>query len=119
MDNFQLKRSTASLLGTVIILLTSIPCVLGFNLWSAIQPLGAGSTILDGEDFLVSNLLLPVGSLIYLLFCVTKWGWGFDRYIAEVNKGEGTGLKLSRALKPYFTFVLPALILILLVQGLL
>ncbi len=117
MDNFQLKRSTASLLGTVIILLTSIPCVLGFNLWSAIQPLGAGSTILDGEDFLVSNLLLPVGSLIYLLFCVTKRGWGFDNYLTEAN--EGTGLKLSRALKPYFTFVLPALILILLVQGLL
>ena len=75
-----------------------------------------GEAVLDSEDFIVSNLLLPCGSLVYLLFCVSKWGWGFDRYIAEVNKGEG--LKLSPKLKPYFRYVLPVLILIILIQGL-
>ena len=72
--------------------------------------------VLDTEDFLVSNLLLPIGSLVYLLFCVSKWGWGFDKYIAEVNKG--TGIRLSPKLKPYFQWILPILILIILVQGL-
>ena len=73
--------------------------------------------MLDSEDFLVSNLLLPIGSLVYLLFCVMKWGWGFDRYLAEANKGAGC--KLSPKLKPYFQWVLPILIVIILVQGLL
>ena len=76
-----------------------------------------GRDILDSEDFIVSNLLLPIGSLIYLLFCVTKWGWGFDKYLAEANRGKG--LKLSPKLKPYFQWVLPVLILIILLQGLL
>ena len=72
-----------------------------------------GRDILDSEDFIVSNLLLPIGSLIYLLFCVTKWGWGFDK----ANRGKG--MKLSPKLKPYFQWVLPVLILIILLQGLL
>ena len=75
-----------------------------------------GGQILDIEDFLVSNLLLPLGSLVYLLFCVTKWGWGFDKYLEEAN--TGTGLKMSRAFKPYFQFVLPIIILVILIQGL-
>ena len=72
--------------------------------------------MLDSEDFIVSNLLLPIGSLIYLLFCVTKWGWGFDKYIEEANTGKG--LRIAKKLKPYFQFVLPVLILIILIQGL-
>ena len=75
-----------------------------------------GGQILDIEDFLVSNLLLPIGSLVYLLFCVTKWGWGFDKYLAEANRGQG--MKFSPKLKPYFQWVLPILIVIILVQGL-
>ena len=75
-----------------------------------------GKDVLDSEDFLVSNLLLPIGSLVYLLFCVTKWGWGFDKYLAEANKG--TGLRFARWLKPYFQWVLPILIVIILLQGL-
>lgn len=75
-----------------------------------------GRDVLDSEDFIVSNLLLPIGSLIYLLFCVTKWGWGFDKYIDEANTGKG--LKISRRLKPYFQFILPLLIVFILVQGL-
>lgn len=117
MENFGITRRRACLAGAVLIALASLPCVLGFNLWSGLQPLGPGSTVLDGEDFLVSNLLLPLGSLVYLLFCVSKWGWGFDNYLAEANTGEGP--KLPRWLKPYFRFVLPVLILAVLLQGLL
>ena len=101
---------------TVFILLASVPCILGFNLWSGVQPMGPGSTVLDAEDFLVSNLLLPIGSLIYLLFCVTRWGWGFDNYLTEANTGKG--LRLPRWFKPYFSVVLPLLIVFILVQGL-
>lgn len=111
---WSLKRACA--VGTVFILLASVPCILGFNLWSGVQPMGPGSTVLDAEDFLVSNLLLPIGSLIYLLFCVTRWGWGFDNYLTEANTGKG--LRLPRWFKPYFSVVLPLLIVFILVQGL-
>ena len=114
-DNFGWSRKKASLINCVFILVASVPCVLGFNLWSGVTPLGKG--ILDFEDFLVSNLMLPLGSLVYLLFCVTKWGWGYDKYLKEANKGEG--LKMPRWLKPYFQFVVPVLILVILIQGLL
>lgn len=117
MDEFRWTRKKAAIVGGVFILIASMPCVLGFNLLSGFQPLGPGSTVLDGEDFLVSNLLLPIGSLIYLLFCVTKWGWGFDNYIQEANTGSGP--KMPRWLKPYFSVVLPILIVIILAQGLL
>ena len=89
--------------------------MLGYNLWSDLRLIG-GRDVLDTEDFIVSNLLLPIGSLVYLLFCVSKWGWGFDNYIAEAN--QGSGLKMSPRLKRYFQFVLPLLILVILVQGL-
>ena len=85
-------------------------------MWSNLHLIG-GRDVLDSEDFIVSNLLLPIGSLIYLLFCVTKWGWSFDNYIEEANTGKG--LKIARFLKPYFQFILPVLILIILIQGLL
>ena len=100
----------------VFILIASMPCVLGYNVWSNVHLIG-GRDVLDSEDFLVSNLLLPLGSLVYLLFCVSKSGWGYDRYLEEANAGEG--LKMPRWLRPYFQFVLPVLILIILVQGLL
>lgn len=116
MELFHIERRRACMLGTAFILLASVPCVLGFNLWSGFQPLGAGSTVLDGEDFIVSNLLLPFGSLVYLLFCVTKWGWGFDRYLEEANAGKG--IRLPRALKPLLQIVLPILIVLIIVQGL-
>ena len=115
MDNFGWTRKKAVLINCVFILVASIPCVLGYNLWSDVHIIGARD-ILDSEDFLVSNLLLPIGSLVYLLFCVSKWGWGFDKYIAEAN--TGSGLKMSAKLKPYFQFILPVLILVILIQGL-
>lgn len=116
MDMFGWSRNKTAIINCIIILIASLPCVLGYNVWSDLHLIG-GRDVLDSEDFLVSNLLLPLGSLIYLLFCVTNWGWGFDNYIEEVN--TGSGLKMSGKLKPYFRFVLPVLILIILIQGLL
>ena len=118
MDNFGWSRKKATIACGVFILLASLPCVLGYNLWYFEAPLPSGATgqILDIEDFLVSNLLLPIGSMIYLLFCVSKWGWGFDKYLAEANKG--TGLGMSPKLKRYFQFILPLLILVILLVGL-
>lgn len=115
MDTFGISRKKAVIINFVLVALLSLPCVFGYNIWSDLHIIGARD-VLDSEDFLVSNLLLPIGSLVYLLFCVSKWGWGFDKYIAEVNKGKG--IKLSPKLKPYFQYVLPVLILIILVQGL-
>ena len=99
----------------MFILVASLPCVLGYNLWSDLHIIG-GRDVLDSEDFIVSNLLLPIGSLVYLLFCVSKWGWGFDNYIAEAN--QGSGLRMSPKLKYYFQYILPVLILVILIQGL-
>ena len=115
-ENFGWDRRRACLVGAAALVVLGLPCALGYNVWSGIQPLGAGSTVLDFEDFLVSNLLLPIGAVVYLLFCVSKWGWGFDKYLAEANKGSG--LRFARWLKPYFQWVLPILIVIILLQGL-
>ena len=114
-DNFGWSRKKASVINCIFVLIASLPCVLGYNVWSSLHLIG-GRDVLDSEDFLVSNLLLPIGSLVFLLFCVTKWGWGFDKYLEEANTGEGW--KLSKYLKYYFRFVLPVLILIILIQGL-
>lgn len=112
-DMFGISRKKSVVINAVIILIASLPCVFGFNIWSGFELFG--QNVLGMEDFLVSNILLPVGSLIYLLFCVTKFGWGFDNYLAESNTGKG--MKFARFLKPYFQFVLPILVLIVLVQG--
>lgn len=116
MDNFGWSRKKAALINGVFLLIASLPCVLGYNLWSNVHIIGARD-VLDSEDFLVSNLLLPIGSLVYLLFCVTRRGWGFENYLQEVN--TGSGLHMSPKLKPYLQVVLPLLILVILIQGLL
>ena len=115
-DMFGFSRKKAVIANCAFILLASMPCLLGYNVLSGVHLIG-GRDVLDTEDFLVSNLLLPLGSLVYLLFCTTRWGWGFDNYLAEANAGEG--LKLSAKLKPFFQFVLPALILLIFISGLL
>ena len=112
-DMFKISRTKSVIINAVIIQIASLPCVFGFNIWSGFELFG--QNVLGIEDFLVSNILLPVGSLIYLLFCVTKFGWGFDNYLTECNTGKG--MKFARFLKPYFQFVLPILVLIVLVQG--
>ena len=115
-DMFGWDRKKAVIANCVFLLLASMPCLLGYNVLSGVHLIG-GRDVLDTEDFLVSNLLLPLGSLVYLLFCTTRWGWGFDNYLAEANAGEG--IKLSAKLKPFFQFVLPALILLIFISGLL
>ena len=114
-DNFGWSRKKAVAIHLVAVFLLSLPCTLGYNLWSSIQPF-CMADIQTFEDFVVSNLLLPLGSLVYLLFCVSKWGWGFDKYLAECN--TGTGLKMPRCFKFYFQFILPILVLVILIQGL-
>ena len=115
MDLFHWSRRKSCLINLVAITVLSLPCVFGYNLWSAFQPLGAESTVLDLEDFIVSNMLLPIGSLCYLLFCVTRFGWGFENYRKEVN--TGSGIKLPQWLRVYLTFILPVLLLLLIIQG--
>ena len=114
-DNFGWSRKKSSLINLIILLIASMPCVLGYNVWSDLHLIG-GRDVLDSEDFIVSNLMLPIGAIIFVTFCVTRYGWGFKNYLAEANKGNG--FKIPEGLKPYLTFGLPILILILLVQGL-
>ncbi len=115
MDMWGISRKKACLINFILLGLLSLPCVLGFNLWSGFMPFGEGSNVLDLEDFIVSNLMLPIGSFIYLLFCVSKIGWGFDNYLKEANTGKG--MKVPRFLKPYLQFILPAMILFIFIKG--
>lgn len=112
-DLFGWTRKKACLINMVILFVGSIPCALGFNVWSSFTIGGKG--IMDLEDFAVSNLLLPLGSLIYVLFCVTRYGWGWDNFVAEAN--EGKGLKVAKWMRPYVTFVIPVLILAIFLIG--
>ncbi len=114
-EKFNITRKKAVLINIIIISVLSLPCVFGFNILSSLHPLGGESTILDFEDFLVSNLILPAGSLMYLFFCISKRGWGFDNYLKEANTGVGP--KIPRWIKPYYKYVMPIIMLILLVQG--
>lgn len=115
MDLFGWSRKKSSFINLAALIVLSLPCVFGFNLWSSFQPRGAGSTVLDLEDFIVSNVLLPIGSLVYLLFCVTRYGWGFENYLAETNTGEG--FKMPKWIRIYVTFILPVLLAFLTVKG--
>lgn len=115
LDNWGWSRKKSVICNLIFVLVASLPCVFGYNIWSDLHIIGARD-VLDSEDFIVSNLLLPIGSLIYILFCVSKNGWGFDKYLAEVN--EGSGMKLSPKLKPFLQFVLPVLVLVIMIVGL-
>lgn len=115
MDNFGWSRKKASLINGIIILLISVPCVLGYNVLKNVHPIGA-KDILDSEDFIVSNLLLPLGSLVYLLFCTTRFGWDFKNYQNEANLGSG--LKVKNWMKWYFIIVLPIMIIAVFLLGL-
>lgn len=116
-ENFGWTRKKAVLINAAFILVASMPCVLGYNLWSDVHLIG-GRDVLDSEDFLVSNLLLPIGALVYLMFCVSKWGWGYEKYLEEANVGKGFKMPKSKAFRWYLQFVLPVLIVYILVQGL-
>ncbi len=114
-DNWGWTRGKSVACNLAFVLVASLPCVFGYNIWSDLHLIGARD-VLDSEDFIVSNLLLPLGAIVYTLFCVSKSGWGFDRYLNEVN--EGAGMKMSDKLRPYLTYVLPVLILLILIVGL-
>ncbi len=117
MDLFKWSRKKACLINGILLFVLSLPCVFGFNLLSNIQPLGEGSSIMDLEDFIVSNILLPLGSLCFLLFCVSRYGWGWKNFMNEANQGKG--LKVANWMRGYMTYVLPIIIIILFLVGIL
>ena len=110
----KLNRRTIALINAALLMVLSLPCALSLNVWSSVRIFGLG--IMDLEDFAVSNLLLPIGSLFYVLFCTTRYGWGWNRYFAEVNLGD-RGARLPRWIRPYMTYVLPLIILAVLVMS--
>ncbi len=114
MDNLGWHRMKAVAVNLVLVLVTGIPCVLGCNVWKNVKIIGDRG-ILDSEDFVVSNLLLPLGSLVFVLFCTWRFGWGAEKYLEEVNTGKG--IRMSRYLIPYFKYVLPILVIVVLIQG--
>lgn len=116
MDIFGWSRKKACAINGILMLLLSLPCALGFNVLSDFAPMGPGSTIMDLEDFIVSNILLPGGSLIFIIFCVSRYGWGWKSFTDEANAGKG--LKVKSWMRPYMTFVLPVIVVIILILGL-
>lgn len=111
----KMKRGKIAIINILLMILLSLPCILSFTVWSDFTIGGKG--IMDLEDFTVSNIMLPLGSLFYLLFCTTRYGWGWNNYFAEVNAGKG--LKLAKWLKPYLSYVLPIILLVVLIVSVL
>ena len=115
MEKYGWSRKKAILVNLAAVFLLSLPCLLGFNLWAGFQPLGAESGIMDLEDFILTNNLLPLGSLVYLLFCVSRKGWGWDSFLEECDTGKG--LPFPRRARFYMTWVLPFVVLFIFVMG--
>lgn len=115
MDLFGTSRKKTVLINGIAIILLSLPCVFGFNIWSGFQPMGAGSTIQDLEDFVVSNNLLPLGSMVYLLFCTSRYGWGWKNFLAEADTGKG--VKFPAWARVYVSYILPLIVLFIFIMG--
>ena len=115
MDLFGTSRKKTVLINVIAIILLSLPCVFGFNIWSGFQPMGAGSTIQDLEDFIVSNNLLPLGSMVYLLFCTSRYGWGWKNFLAEADTGKG--VKFPAWARVYVSYILPLIVLFIFIMG--
>lgn len=115
MDLFGTSRKKTVLINGIAIILLSLPCVFGFNIWSGFQPMGAGSTIQDLEDFIVSNNLLPLGSMVYLLFCTSRYGWGWKNFLAEADTGKG--VKFPAWARVYVFYILPLIVLFIFIMG--
>ncbi|MBQ8001969.1 MAG: sodium-dependent transporter, partial [Clostridia bacterium] len=109
MDMFNWSRKKASIIDCIAILVLMLPCIFGYNLWSGFMPFGEGSAVLDLEDFIVSNILLPIGSLVFVVFCTWKCGWGWKNFAKEANRGKG--LKVAKWMRWYMTIILPIMIL--------
>ena len=115
MDMTGASRKKVAGVNIVLVILLSLPCALGYNVLSGFQPFGEGTTILDLEDFLVSNIWLPLGSLVYLLFCTSRYGWGWKNFKEEANLGKG--LKVRNWMRLYVTYALPLIVLVIFVLG--
>ena len=115
MDVWGWSRKKSTLVHAFGLAVLMMPCILGFNRWSGFTPFGPGSGIMDLEDFIISNNMLPLGSLIILLFCTSRYGWGWKNFLIEADKGEGP--KFPRFVRAYLTWVLPFVVLILFIQG--
>ena len=115
MDLWDWPRKKACLINIGLLIVLSLPCVLGFNVWSGVHPLGGTSTILDFEDFLVSNNILPLGALVYVAFCCCKRGWGWAPFLQEANTGQGP--KFPQWIRLYAKYAIPAIVLVVLVMG--
>ena len=115
MDLFGTSRKKTVLINGIAIILLSLPCVFGFNIWSGFQPMGAGSTIQDLEDFIVSNNVLPLGSMVYLLFCTSRYGWGWKNFLAEADTGKG--VKFPAWARVYVSYILPLIVLFIFIMG--
>ena len=115
MDGYGWSRKKATVINFVVLTVLTLPCILGFNVWSGFEPFGKGSAVLDLEDFIISNNILPLGSFLFMLFCCHRYGWGWDNFIAEADTGRG--LKFPKFLRFYLTWILPVVFLFIFAQG--
>ena len=114
-DLFGWSRKKSTLVSLILIIILSMPCVMGFNVLAGFTPLGEGSTIMDLEDFIVSNNILPLGSVVFVMFCVSKYGWGWKNFIKEADTGEG--LKFPANVQKYMLYVIPAIVVVIYLKG--
>ncbi|MGI6070127.1 MAG: sodium-dependent transporter [Blautia sp.] len=114
-DLWDMPRKKVVAINIVLVILVSLPAVLGYNVLSSLAPLGEGSTIMDLEDFLVSSNILPLGSLVYVMFCTSRYGWGWKQFIKEAHTGDG--LKFPEKMKGYMTFIMPLLVVVIYLKG--
>ena len=115
MDGYGWSRRKATIINFVVLTILTLPCILGFNVWSGFEPFGKGSSVLDLEDFIISNNILPLGSFLFMLFCCHRYGWGWDNFVAEAD--EGRGMKFPKFLRFYLTWILPVIFLFIFAQG--
>ena len=114
MDGYGWSRRKATIINFVVLTILTLPCILGFNVWSGFEPFGKGSSVLDLEDFIISNNILPLGSFLFMLFCCHRYGWGWDNFVAEAD--EGRGMKFPKFLRFYLTWILPVIFLFIFAQ---
>ena len=109
------SRKKAVIVNILAIIILSMPCVLGYNILSRFHPLGSGTTIMDLEDFLISSNVLPLGSLVYVMFCTTRYGWGFRNFLTEADSGNG--LRFPHQLRWHMTYIIPAVVVFIYLKG--
>lgn len=114
---YKMSRPRAIVICAILLSILVLPCILGFSTWSSFQPFGPGSGVLDLEDFIISGNLLPIGSLIILLFCTSRYGWGFDKFVEEADQGTGMRFPAKKAIRFYLSYILPVVLVFIIIQG--